>query len=70
MGILISKPLMRTGLAQFVDLNPDVSAFQRQFVAEVKRCEEMERKLRRVEIQMTNFEYYIPVTPGILSPRS
>ena len=34
------------GLAQFVDLNPDVSAFQRQFVAEVKRCEEMERKLR------------------------
>ena len=41
---------MRTGLAQFVDLNPDVSAFQRQFVAEVKRCEEMERKLRQVEI--------------------
>jgi hypothetical protein len=35
-----------SGLAQFVDLNPDVSAFQRQFVAEVKRCEEMERKLR------------------------
>lgn len=34
------------GLAQFVDLNPDVSAFQRQFVGEVKRCEEMERKLR------------------------
>ena len=61
---------MRTGLAQFVDLNPDVSAFQRQFVAEVKRCEEMERKLRQVEIQMINIEYYIPVTPGISSPRS
>ena len=34
------------GLVQFVDLNPDVSSFQRKFVAEVKRCEEMERKLR------------------------
>jgi len=40
------------GLAQFVDLNPDVSAFQRQFVGEVKRCEEMERKLRYIESEI------------------
>jgi len=40
------------GLAQFVDLNPDISAFQRQFVAEVKRCEEMERKLRYIESEI------------------
>eukprot|EP00092_Neocalanus_flemingeri_P001102 GFUD01001175.1.p1 GENE.GFUD01001175.1~~GFUD01001175.1.p1 ORF type:complete len:874 (+),score=218.49 GFUD01001175.1:2161-4782(+) len=40
------------GLAQFVDLNPDVSAFQRQFVGEVKRCEEMERTLRYVETEI------------------
>jgi len=40
------------GLAQFVDLNPEVSAFQRQFVGEVKRCEEMERKLRFVETEI------------------
>ena len=39
-------------MAQFVDLNPDVSAFQRQFVGEVKRCEEMERKLRYVETEI------------------
>ena len=42
----LAKTFVSPGLAQFVDLNPDVSAFQRQFVAEVKRCEEMERKLR------------------------
>lgn len=36
------------GLVEFADLNPDVSAFQRKFVAEVKRCEEMERKLRYI----------------------
>lgn len=40
------------GLVQFVDLNPDVSAFQRQFVSEVKRCEEMERILRYVETEI------------------
>ena len=40
------------GLVQFVDLNPDVSAFQRQFVNEVKRCEEMERILRYVETEI------------------
>ena len=35
-----------TGAVQFVDLNPDTSSFQRQFVGDVKRCEEIERKLR------------------------
>ncbi|XP_010147602.1 PREDICTED: V-type proton ATPase 116 kDa subunit a isoform 1-like, partial [Eurypyga helias] len=30
-------------------LNPDVNVFQRKFVNEVRRCEEMDRKLRFVE---------------------
>ncbi|XP_073442196.1 V-type proton ATPase 116 kDa subunit a 2 isoform X1 [Dendrobates tinctorius] len=30
------------GLAEFRDLNPHVSAFQRKFVSEVKKCEELE----------------------------
>ncbi|XP_030316351.1 V-type proton ATPase 116 kDa subunit a isoform X3 [Calypte anna] len=33
------------GLAEFRDLNPNVSVFQRKFVNEVKKCEEMERIL-------------------------
>ncbi|XP_014679510.1 PREDICTED: V-type proton ATPase 116 kDa subunit a isoform 1-like isoform X2 [Priapulus caudatus] len=37
------------GVVQFRDLNPDVNAFQRKFVNEVRRCEEMERKLRFIE---------------------
>ncbi|KAK4822762.1 hypothetical protein QYF61_019953 [Mycteria americana] len=31
------------GLLEFRDLNPKVSAFQRRFVGEVRRCEEMEK---------------------------
>ena len=30
-------------------MNPDVNAFQRKFVNEIRRCEEMERKLRFLE---------------------
>ncbi len=46
---LVHVPRYVVGLVQFVDLNPEVSSFQRQFVNEVKRCEEMERKLRYIE---------------------
>jgi len=45
--------LGKLGLVQFRDLNTEVSAFQRNFVNEVKRCEEMERKLRFFDEQIT-----------------
>lgn len=34
---------------KLTQLNPDVNAFQRKFVNEVRRCDEMERKLRYLE---------------------
>ncbi|KAF4095663.1 hypothetical protein G5714_023266 [Onychostoma macrolepis] len=40
------------GLVQFKDLNPGVTAFQRRFVKEVKKCEEMERILRYLQKEM------------------
>uniref|UniRef100_A0A673XDB3 V-type proton ATPase subunit a n=1 Tax=Salmo trutta TaxID=8032 RepID=A0A673XDB3_SALTR len=36
------------GLVEFRDLNPSVNSFQRRFVSEIKRCEEMERILGEV----------------------
>uniref|UniRef100_A0A3Q4GPK5 V-type proton ATPase subunit a n=1 Tax=Neolamprologus brichardi TaxID=32507 RepID=A0A3Q4GPK5_NEOBR len=33
------------GLVEFRDLNPTVNAFQRKYVNEIKKCEEMERIL-------------------------
>ena len=34
------------GCVQFIDLNPEAASFQRQFTSDVKRCEEVEQKLR------------------------
>uniref|UniRef100_A0AAY4CUA0 V-type proton ATPase subunit a n=1 Tax=Denticeps clupeoides TaxID=299321 RepID=A0AAY4CUA0_9TELE len=39
------------GMVQFRDLNPDVNAFQRKFVNEVRRCEEMDRKLNMIDLE-------------------
>ncbi|XP_060681681.1 V-type proton ATPase 116 kDa subunit a 1-like [Hemiscyllium ocellatum] len=41
------------GLVQFRDLNPGIIAFQRKFVNDVRRCEEMERILRFLEKEIT-----------------
>mmetsp|Transcript_14644 Transcript_14644/g.46596 ORF Transcript_14644/g.46596 Transcript_14644/m.46596 type:complete len:101 (-) Transcript_14644:2540-2842(-) len=38
--------LGEVGMLQFKDLNPDKSAFQRTYANQVKRCDEMLRKLR------------------------
>uniref|UniRef100_A0A9J8BSB1 V-type proton ATPase subunit a n=2 Tax=Cyprinus carpio TaxID=7962 RepID=A0A9J8BSB1_CYPCA len=43
------------GMVQFRDLNPDVNVFQRKFVNEVRRCEEMDRKLSELLTLKKNF---------------
>ncbi|XP_017765191.1 PREDICTED: V-type proton ATPase 116 kDa subunit a [Eufriesea mexicana] len=44
--------LGETGTVQFRDLNGNVNYFQRKFVNEVRRCDEMERKLRYIEAEV------------------
>ncbi|KAH9490240.1 hypothetical protein Btru_035009 [Bulinus truncatus] len=48
------------GLVQFKDLNTNVNSFQRTFVNEIRRCEEMERKLRYTEKEILKEGMKIP----------
>ncbi|KAG7334794.1 hypothetical protein KOW79_001390 [Hemibagrus wyckioides] len=60
------------GMVQFRDLNPDVNIFQRKFVNEVRRCEEMDRKLRFVEKEIKKADIPIVDTgenPEVPFPR-
>ncbi|XP_055533644.1 V-type proton ATPase 116 kDa subunit a 1-like [Wyeomyia smithii] len=59
------------GVAQFRDLNADVNVFQRKYTSEIRRCEEMERKivvvrkeLTKDEIPMPDLSDNIPRTPN------
>ncbi|VDD74620.1 unnamed protein product [Mesocestoides corti] len=57
------------GVVQFRDITSETNAFQRKFVNEVRRCDEMERKLRFLgnEIRLNNLQLYesaeIPEAP-------
>ncbi|KAL7727761.1 hypothetical protein ACLKA6_008092 [Drosophila palustris] len=44
--------LGETGSVQFRDLNCNVNIFQRKFVTEVRRCDELERKIRYIETEI------------------
>uniref|UniRef100_A0A8C3J7W2 V-type proton ATPase subunit a n=1 Tax=Calidris pygmaea TaxID=425635 RepID=A0A8C3J7W2_9CHAR len=54
------------GLAEFRDLNPNVSVFQRKFVNEVKKCEEMERILGYLVQEIKKAD--IPLPEGDVAP--
>lgn len=43
---------VRLSTPVFVQLNPDVNVFQRKFVNEVRRCDDMERILNYMEAQI------------------
>nr|CAH8828100.1 unnamed protein product [Trichobilharzia regenti] len=47
------------GLVQFRDTIPGTNAFQRKFVNEVRRCDEMERKLRFLEKEIEKDKFPI-----------
>ncbi|XP_046963367.1 V-type proton ATPase 116 kDa subunit a 1 [Vanessa cardui] len=64
--------LGEAGTVQFRDLNPDVNAFQRKFVNEVRRCDEMERKLRYIEVEVHKDKVHVPAVkdmPRAPNPR-
>uniref|UniRef100_A0A8C7P255 V-type proton ATPase subunit a n=1 Tax=Oncorhynchus mykiss TaxID=8022 RepID=A0A8C7P255_ONCMY len=56
------------GMVQFRDLNPDVNVFQRKFVNEVRRCEEMDRKLRFVEKEIKKNPLWLQSAQLTMSP--
>jgi len=47
--------LGKLGAIQFTDLNPDLTPFQRRYVSYVRRCDELERKLRFFGTECDNF---------------
>ncbi|KTG43207.1 hypothetical protein cypCar_00010783 [Cyprinus carpio] len=54
------------GLVEFRDLNPSVNSFQRKFVNEIKRCEEMERILGYLLREIKKED--IPLPEGEVNP--
>ncbi|CAG06270.1 unnamed protein product, partial [Tetraodon nigroviridis] len=51
------------GLVEFRDLNPNVNAFQRKFVGEVRRCEELEKTFTFLEQEINR-----SITPPLRGP--
>jgi V-type H+-transporting ATPase subunit a len=50
------------GCCQFTDLNPELTPFQRRYVTVVKRCDEIERKIRYINGEVKKMN--IPVQPA------
>ena len=48
--------LGKLGAIQFTELNPNLTPFQRRYVSNVKRCDELERKLRFFVGEIDKFE--------------
>jgi len=46
------RELGTLGCLQFTDLNPDLTPFQRRYVSYIKRCDDMERKIRLVHAEV------------------
>ncbi|KAG9225878.1 hypothetical protein CCMSSC00406_0008406 [Pleurotus cornucopiae] len=51
------------GNVQFKDLNPNVNPFQRSFVGEIRRIDEMARRVRFFETQIDKEKDVVPIRP-------
>ncbi|XP_039627952.1 V-type proton ATPase 116 kDa subunit a2-like [Polypterus senegalus] len=61
------------GLVEFRDLNPNVTSFQRKYVGEIKKCEEMERILGYLLREIKKADILLPaedVTPVAPVPKN
>lgn len=47
--------LGKLGIAQFEDMNPSLNANKREFIGEIKRCDEMQRRLRYFRSQLVRY---------------
>jgi V-type H+-transporting ATPase subunit a len=50
------------GCLQFTDLNPELTPFQRRYVSFIKRCDEIERRIRYVHGEVKKMG--VPVQPA------
>uniref|UniRef100_A0A1A9UGN6 V-type proton ATPase subunit a n=1 Tax=Glossina austeni TaxID=7395 RepID=A0A1A9UGN6_GLOAU len=56
------------GCVQFRDLNTEVNAFQRKFVTEVRRCDELERRMRYIEFELKKDNITFPTLDEDMEP--
>jgi V-type H+-transporting ATPase subunit a len=59
------RELGQLGCIQFTDLNVELTPFQRRFVAYVKRCDEIERKIRYFNRCCECVSHATPHVPGM-----
>ncbi len=53
------------GAFQFSDLNPDLTAFQKRYVSYLKRCDEIERKIRYIHGESVKMNVPVPVADSV-----
>jgi len=53
------KELGSLGCIQFTDLNPELTPFQRRYVVYIKRCDQIERKIRYINSEIQKMD--IPI---------
>jgi len=52
----------------FIQLNSEMNVFQRKFVSEVRRCDELERKLRYIQAEVHKDHVHVPVPESSVFP--